>query len=145
MSPPRTLILQKIRVLSFIFSWSLLTSLPLISLRVLSEPWKNFDGSWITWILELQPKFLRTSTRSHSQSKGSCLAHALLKRPLIKLNNFYLPCLWILRCLPWSHAYIIPVKLWSVSFVFLSSQHLQSHESAICHVLLYHHPTLYKN
>jgi hypothetical protein len=41
---------KKIRVLSFIFSWSLLTSPPLISLRVVvSEPWKNFDGSWITW------------------------------------------------------------------------------------------------
>ncbi len=27
--------------------------------------------------------------------------------------------------------------------MLLSSQHLQSHESAICHVLPYHHPTLY--
>lgn len=90
MSPPKTLILQKIRVLRFQILMKLINLSPLISLRVVSEPWKNFDGSWITWILELQPKFLRTSTRSHSQSKGSCLAHALLKRPLIKLNNFYL-------------------------------------------------------
>jgi hypothetical protein len=140
---------KKIRVLSFIFSWSLLTSLPLISLRVVSE-WALKELWWLLnhlGFLNFNPNSWEPP-RSHSQSKGSCLAHALLKRPLIKLNNFYLHVFGYYSVSPWSsHAYIIPVKLWSVSFVFLSSHNTYNNLMSLQFVMCYYitHPTLYKN